>query len=600
MKRIVLALFILVNVSAAPAQFGQDTDVLSVETFLSADKIRPGDTFKIGIKAVLHGNWHINSNKPSEDFLIPTVVTIEPVSGLTFGEMNYTAGEPIKFDFSETELSVYEGEAVFWLEATAANQLPVGELRITGQLHYQACNNVACLIPTNEAFEVTAVVTPVGSEVVSLNESLFGDANDADLGQLQGERSENKIDSLLSDSGLFLGLFFIFVGGLALNLTPCVYPIIPITISFFVGQASGKMSKSFFLALVYVLGMSATYSALGVTAALTGGLLGSSLQNPLVLVAIAAIFLIFAASMFGAFEIRVPGFLNRMAGGSRQGAIGSLFMGLTVGVVAAPCIGPFVLSLLTYVAAKGDPAMGFLLFFVLSLGLGLPYLVLGTFSGSIQNLPRSGEWMIWVKKVFGVVMVAMAIFFVNTLLPGVLYVAALTSTMVLGGLFVGFLDKSTASFMSFRLLKGGIGVALVAFGAWYAMSSWADANAPHIAWQSYSDEAVQQARADGQPVLIDFYADWCIPCKRIDQKLFSAPIVVENSDRFVALKADLTEENSAAVTELRARYKVLGVPTIILLDESGREYQRFTDELVEMNPTEFVEVMERAIPANGH
>ncbi|MFQ5652201.1 MAG: cytochrome c biogenesis protein CcdA [bacterium] len=592
--RFPLSLFLLL-LSFPPlhAQVGTD-DVLAVEAFLSVDRIRPGDVFKLGLKTTLFGNWHINSNHPSEEFLIPTELTLDPVAGLTFGEVHYPEGELKDFEFSETPLSVYEGELLLWLEVKASQSLTPGDIRMTGRLKYQACNDVSCLIPTHEPFDLTVEVAPAGAEVRMLNQAQFN-ASAAALGELQGERADNEVGALISESGLFLTLFFIFVGGLALNLTPCVYPIIPITISFFVGQASGKVSKSFFLALIYVLGLSLTYSLLGVMAAMTGGLLGSSLQNPLVLVAIAAVFLIFAASMFGAFEIRVPAFLNTLAGGSRQGVAGSLFMGLTVGIVAAPCIGPFVLSLLTYVAAQGDPVMGFLLFFVLSLGLGLPYLVLGTFSGSLKNLPRSGEWMVWVKKVFGVIMVAVALYFVNTLLPETTYVGLLTATAIVGGVFVGFLDKSTASFKGFRIIKRSIGAALVVFGVWFSASAWAESNAPHIDWQPYSEALVSQAKASGQPILIDFYADWCIPCKRIDKQLFRHPVVVESSGRFMALKADLTTEENEFVINLREQYGVRGVPTIILIDESGREYKRFTDELVDMAPEAFVRIMQGAI-----
>ena len=163
--------------------------------------------------------------------------------------------------------------------------------------------------------------------------------------------------------------------------------------------------------------MSVTYSALGVFAALSGSLFGAWLQKPAVLVAIAAIVLALALSMFGLFEIQAPHFITDRTG-SKSGAAGALTMGLFVGFVAAPCIGPFVLSLLTYVAAKGSAPLGFGLFFTLAMGLGLPYLVLGTVSGSLKALPRSGEWMTAVRRVFGFALVALAVYFLRPLLPG--------------------------------------------------------------------------------------------------------------------------------------------------------------------------------------
>jgi len=181
----------------------------------------------------------------------------------------------------------------------------------------------------------------------------------------------------------------VFIAGLALNLTPCVYPIIPITVGFFAQQAKERKGGTFGLAVAYVLGMAVTYSALGVTAALTGRLFGTALQNPIVVGVIVAVMLALAASMFGLWELRVPAWAMRASGG-RGGVFGALLMGLVVGFVAAPCIGPFVLGLLTYVGQQGSPLLGFVLFFTLAMGLGLPYLLLGTFTGAINKLPASG------------------------------------------------------------------------------------------------------------------------------------------------------------------------------------------------------------------
>lgn len=594
MKKILTTFaLLLLCINSLSAQFG-GKEVLDLQAFLSVDKIRPGAEFKIGVKVRIVPEWHINSHKPAEEFLIPTIVELAQIDGFEFGESYYPEGQLLKFEFSEIPLSVYEGEVVFWTKAKAAEDLLPGELKISGDFSYQACNDVSCLIPSSKSFEIVTSIVDAGAPVIQINKSEF----ELKLSHLAGERSTNEISQLISESGLVLTLGFIFLGGLLLNLTPCVYPIIPITISFFVGQASGKISKSFFLALIYVLGMSITYSVLGVVAAMTGGLLGSSLQNPLVLVAIAGVFLLFAASMFGAFEIRVPAFLSNMAGGSKQGVLGSLFMGLTVGIVAAPCIGPFVLSLLTYVAAKGDPFTGFLLFFVLSLGLGFPYIFLGTFSSSIKNLPRSGEWMVWVKKVFGVVMIAMAVYFINPLISNFIYVALFTGTVVLGGILIGFLDKSTAGFGWFKGLKPAIGTLMILFGVWTSVSAWTESNTEHVNWQPYAEQLVAQAANEGKPILIDFYADWCIPCKQIEKKLFTQPEIIEKSERFLALKGDLTKENSQDVQGLRLKYKVHGVPTIILIDGNGNERRRFTDELLKFSTEEFLEIMEGVLSKN--
>lgn len=582
-------LTLLSFVSEPMAQFNSNP-VVTVSASASVDKIRPGDSFKVFVKAQVDGEWHINSHQPLEEFLIPTIVKFDPVPGLEFSKIKYPEGKRRNFQFSDQPLSVYDGSIVVSANVKTGYDLALGDLKISGQFSYQACNDLSCLAPAEARFEIFTQVVDASTPVET--QSNF---EVVDLGQLQGEREAgNQISQLISGKGLSITLFAIFLGGLALNLTPCVYPVIPITISFFVGQASGSIGKSFLLALVYVLGMALTYSVLGVVAAMTGGVLGSSLQNPLVLIFIALVFVVFAGGMFGAFEIRTPAVLNNLAGGSKRGVWGSLIMGLTVGIVAAPCIGPFVLSLLTYVAAQGDPYLGFLMFLVLSLGLGVPFLALGTFSGLVKNLPRSGEWMIWVKKVFGVIMIGVAIYFISTLISETLYVILLTAVAIVGGIFVGFLDKSKASFNWFKGLKPAIGTLMILFGAWTTVSAWQQANAPHMNWQPYSDELVAQAKLEGRPVLIDFSADWCIPCKQIEKTLFSEPTILAKATEFTVLKADLTKDDSEKVKAIRQKYHVVGVPTVVLLDSRGNEHRRFTDELVKFKAADFLKIMEEA------
>lgn len=366
-------------------------------------------------------------------------------------------------------------------------------------------------------------------------------------------------------------LLGIFAGGIALNLTPCVYPLIPITVSYFGGRSGQSQGGLLLHGFFYIGGLSLTNSILGVIAALTGGLMGAMLQNPIVLIIIAAILVFFATSLLGFWELRLPEGLNRMASKSYTGYFGTLFMGLTLGLVAAPCIGPFVLGLLTWVASMGSPWLGFLIFFTLSLGLGLPLFLLAMFSGKIEKLPRSGEWMLWVRKLMGWVLVGMAAHFIRPLLPESWGIILLATAAFFAGLHLGWLDKTRAAFRSFNWLKTGAGLAGLII-ATLLIGSWVF-RGPGVVWQPYSDQVLTEARHLKKPVIIDFYATWCTPCRELEDITFHDSVVVnEATGHFVMIKVDLTQSGNPVYEALLKQYEVKGVPTIIFQSPQGKEW----------------------------
>ena len=368
-------------------------------------------------------------------------------------------------------------------------------------------------------------------------------------------------------------LLGIFVGGMALNLTPCVYPLIPITVSYFGGQASRKGDGQRSLVAhggCYMIGLALTNSMLGLVAALTGGLLGAMLQNPIVLLVVAAILVLFASSLFGLWELRLPRSFTQAAARSYTGYFGSLFMGLTLGVVAAPCIGPFVVGLLTWVAGMGSPWLGFLVFFTLSLGLGLPLFLLAIFSGQIGKLPQSGGWMIWVRKIMGWVLVGMAVHFIRPLLsePWATFFVALVALAT--GVHLGWIDKTKTNFRAFPWLKTGVGVACLVLTT-FLVTSWA-MKGPGVAWRPYSQETLQEAQKLRKPVIIDFYATWCSPCRELEEVTFhDASVAKEAESDFVMVKVDVTKGGDKLHERLLQEYAVKGVPTIVFLDRYGKE-----------------------------
>ncbi len=365
-------------------------------------------------------------------------------------------------------------------------------------------------------------------------------------------------------------LLGIFVGGMALNLTPCIYPLIPITISYFAGQSKRSQRKLAIHALCYIGGLSTTNSILGVVAAMTGGLLGALLQNPLVLTFVALVLVFFATSLFGVWELRMPYALTQAASKSYAGYLGSTFMGLTLGVVASACIGPFILGLLTWVASMGNPLIGFIVFFVLSLGLGLPLFFLALFSGQLENLPRSGEWVVWVRKLLGWVLVGMAAYFIRPILPKTAAIFTLAAVALAAGLHLGWLDKTRAGFRTFEWLQTVTGVVGLIVATLLIVSFVM--RGPGVIWQPYSDQLLSGARAAQKPVIIDFYADWCSPCRELDEVTFHhAEIVNQGQQDFIMIKVDLTRKGNPEYEALLQKYGVKGVPTVVFLDRQGAE-----------------------------
>lgn len=604
-----LILFLFTGSAAFSQQYVTVTASASKKDFSLSEQV------KINVKASVQEGYHINANKISDEDLIPTTIKVES-DDFKLTKTSWPGAKKYKFSFSETELDVYEGSFNIGLILKANKNLKPGKYEIKGSVNYQACNDKACFAPRDADFTVQVVLkedsvktdttkeksegidttkktdtTKLGTKTDTSKTTTLTE-NKRDTSQTISSTSGNEIANYVQEKGLFITLLIIFLGGLALNLTPCVYPLIPITISYFGAQVSNSKSQKIIMAIVYVLGMSITYSVLGLVAALTGGLFGSMLQNPIVVAVIVLILLALALSMFGLYEIRIPQSIANFSGKNRQGYFGTVLMGLTVGFIAAPCIGPFVLGLLVYVGQIGNAFLGFLMFFILAMGLGFPYIFLAIFSGSITKLPRSGEWMEGVKIIFGFVMVGLAIYIAQPLMSVKVYEIVFPVFLILAGIYLIVIDRKAVNASVYTRIKYVIAIGSVVAGSMNLNFHEQQPAAGKLEWQNINtqqqiDASVSKA---GKPTMIDFYADWCAQCKELDKYTYVDPKVIELSKNFNNIKVDLTKENN----EITDKFKILGLPVVAFIDKDGKEIEslRITGFL---KPSEFSKTMEKAL-----
>lgn len=518
------------------------------------------------VDATITPGWHINAHQPRDEFLIPTTLALKPPPGVRQGEVRYPTPVEKHLGFGGKEaFLLYEGTVRFMapLEGTPTG----GSGRLGAGLRFQACDNSRCLSPYT--LELTTRMDASGAS----------SAADPPAG------SENLVARWVERWGYPVTLLWIALVGVALNLTPCVYPLISVTVAFFGGRTGAEEAHTLRRALLYVLGICLTFSTLGVAAALTGSLFGSALQRPAVLCAIALVLVALAGSNFGLYQLRVPSPIMQRLGRAGEGDLGVLFMGLTMGVVAAPCIGPAVLALLLFVGAQQSVALGFALFFVLGLGLGAPYLALAALAGRLRALPRAGAWLGWVEHVFGFLLLGLALYFIAPLLPDAVVRAATAVLLVSAAVVLGFLGPETTAPLRWTRRAGGI--ALVAFALVGLLGA---ETASPIAWVPFSDDALTHAIATQRPVVVDFGAAWCIPCREMDRTTFRDPAVARVATDFVMFKVDVTNEDEHAAA-LTGRFGVAGVPTLLVLGPDGRERSRFARYV---GATELLSAMEEA------
>lgn len=517
----------------------------------------------------------------------------------------------------------------------AEARLPItgnGETQAKLKVTYQGCAEAGlCYPPINKTIPVilpakatsaaTAATTPdAATNIDTAHETAAASSSTTDAPPIS---EQDQLANALASGGWLTVLSF-FGFGLLLAFTPCVFPMIPILSSIIVGQGD-KLStrRAFLLSLIYVLAMAVTYTVAGVLAGLFGGNLQAAFQDPLILIAFSLVFVALALSMFGFYEIQLPNSvqsrLSQISNQQKGGTIaGVAIMGFLSALIVGPCVAPPLAGALIYISQTGDAVLGGTALFALSMGMGAPLIAIGTSAGKL--LPRAGGWMDSVKAVFGVMMLGVSIWMLERIVPAQITMALVGTLLIASGIYMGALEPlhhrhiqsaEPSAPSGWHKLWKSLGLVLVIYGVLQFVGIAANgkdymqplrgvslgggvssAGASVLGHDELftkikSSEDLNQAikQANGKPVMLDFYADWCVACKEMEKYSFTDPGVQAAMANMVVLQADVTD-NDEVDQALMKRFGVIGPPSILYFGPDGQERKAYR-VVGEMGPSEF-------------
>jgi thioredoxin:protein disulfide reductase len=476
---------------------------------------------------------------------------------------------------------------------------------------YQGCKeDVLCYPPISKTFSINLI------ESAAAEASAGIDGSDASVSNTRQLSEQDTITERLSDDSFLQNIFIFFGFGLLLALTPCVFPMIPILSGIIVGQGSSMTTlRSFYMSLTYVIAMALTYAVLGVIAGSFELNLQAASQNIWVIAAFSAVFVFLALSMFGFYELQLPAsWQNKLSGSStKQGGTlhGVAVMGVLSAIIVGPCIAPPLAGALLYISQTGDAVLGGFALFAMGMGMGVPLLVIGTSAGKI--LPKAGAWMKTIKHIFGVMMLGVAVWFMERVLPGSLALALWALLFIVTAIYMGALDRSERQ-SQWQRLWCGLGLAILVYGILLMVGAASGGSNMFKPLESLSSKyqdgevrsstlsfqtikgvdglqsALGRAASEGRFVMLDFYADWCITCKEMEHDTFLDPNVQAILSDVILLKADVTE-NDELDKALLKKFSLYGPPAILFFNKEGAEdksdrvvgYMKATDFLKHVN-----------------
>ncbi len=566
---------------------------IRADGYLSVDKVHPGSQFQIAIVVEIDEEWHINANPAGENLIATEVLLPENTPNVTFGEVVYPDGEVMNLA-SLGIVPLYHDTITIGIHADLLQTAPIQPMTLGLKLRYQACNDAVCLLPKELSIAIPLTVVGMEETVQPINDAIFANIV-FDAPSKSGE-DEGALARAISGGQLWLAFLIVFVGGILTSLTPCVYPLIPITVSIFGANESAGFLKSLLLSVVYVLGIVVTYSILGVAVASTGAVFGQIMANPWVVGFISLILVSLGLSMLGVFEIRVPYALqNRLNTVGGAGFAGAFAMGTVAGVIAAPCTGPALAVVLTYIATTGSLFLGFWLMFTYALGMGLLFIGIGTFSGLLSALPRSGGWMYVLENIFGIAIITLALYFLKDVVePFQAFLQnspqffAIAGGLIIGGLWLSKLNERFNSIPRPMQFRKACGVLLTVLGAYMVVGGLQQPAGPQLDWVNNETAGLEIAKREDKLLMLDFYASWCAACNELDHKTYAEPKVAAKLDNYVNVKLDFTR-SSPTTKALTEKYQIPGLPVVIFMDAEGTILKRLTGFV---GPEEMLTILE--------
>ncbi|MBI2944907.1 MAG: thioredoxin family protein [Candidatus Wallbacteria bacterium] len=525
----------------------------------SRKAVQPGQTVEGLVRLRIQPGYHLYG--PDETQGLPTAVKLVVPAGVTVSAPRFPAPREAHYEALGGKLRLYEDDIAVGFTLEVAPAFSGSRVGVSALLDYQPCTDRICERP-RQGVEASA-----GLPVVSV-----AAAASADSPELPGSPLRQNPLRVALDRGLLWALLAAFGWGIAASFSPCVYPMIPITVSYFGGQSkSGSTARRVALACTYVLGMVTTYTAAGVAAARMGRDLGAVMANPWMIGSLSLVLVALAGSMFGLYVLQLPRALTgRLQADDRGGFLEAFFLGLVLGFVAAPCVGPFAGSILVFVAQSADPLVGSLTLFSFGLGMGMLFIAIAVSSGTLALMPRSGKWLLALERFFGYVLIGMAIYLVSNVVAASVATWLFGAYLVAGGTYLGAFMPVPAGASGWTRMTQAAAIVMASTGVATVMSGtpWNGAlreaarheaatngrvlaeESEGIRWFRSLEEARTEATRTGKPIFADFYADWCVPCRLMDRTTFRDSRVVKAMEAFIALKADCTQPKMPA-----ARYK---------------------------------------------